>query len=156
MKSKFARFGGAAMAATLLVLTACNASDNKSATAPTAKNWTEFRDQFLAGYFPLNPNFAVYQGKHEFDGQLPDWSPAGLEKQAAFLEKAIADAKAFDGKMTDAEKFERDYLVSLLKLTDGNVADAARIADRNRTELYRLLQKYDLTPAMFRQGEGEV
>ncbi|WP_447754451.1 DUF885 domain-containing protein [Sphingopyxis fribergensis] len=111
MKNKFARFGGAAMAATLLVLTACNASDNKSATAPSAKNWTEFRDNFLKGYFPLNPNFAVYQGKHEFDGQLPDWSPEGLEKQAAYLEKAIADAKAFDGEMTDAEKFERDYLV---------------------------------------------
>lgn len=52
---------------------------------------------------------------------------------------------------TDAkQRFERNYLVQLLKLTDGNVADAARIADRNRTEFYRLLQKYDLTPAMFR------
>ncbi|MFN7029764.1 MAG: DUF885 domain-containing protein, partial [Sphingopyxis sp.] len=72
MTRKFARFGGAAMAATLLVLTACNASDNKSATAASsAASWTEFRDQFLAGYFPLNPTFAVYQGKHEFDGQLP-------------------------------------------------------------------------------------
>ena len=103
MKNRFARYGGAAMAATLLVLTACNASDNKSATAQSAKNWTEFRANFLKGYFPLNPNFAVYQGKHEFDGQLPDWSPEGLEKQAAYLEKAIADAKAFDGEMTDAE-----------------------------------------------------
>ena len=112
MTRKFARFGGAAMAATLLVLTACNASDNKSATAASsAASWTEFRDQFLAGYFPLNPTFAVYQGKHEFDGQLPDWSPAGIEKQAAYLEKAIADAKAFEGEMTAAEKFERDYLV---------------------------------------------
>lgn len=52
------------------------------------------------------------------------------------------------------QRFERNYLVQLLKLTDGNVADAARIADRNRTEFYRLLQKYDLTPAMFR-SEGE-
>jgi len=52
------------------------------------------------------------------------------------------------------QRFERNYLVQLLKLTDGNVADAARIADRNRTEFYRLLQKYDLTPAMFR-GEAE-
>ena len=91
--------------ATLLALTACNASDNKSATAQSATSWTEFRDNFLAGYFPLNPNFAVYQGKHEYDGQLPDWSPEGLEKQAAYLEKTIADAKAFDGEMTDAEKF---------------------------------------------------
>jgi len=53
------------------------------------------------------------------------------------------------------QRFERNYLVQLLKLTDGNVADAARIADRNRTEFYRLLQKYDLTPAMFR-GEPEA
>jgi two-component system, NtrC family, response regulator GlrR len=53
------------------------------------------------------------------------------------------------------QRFERNYLVQLLKLTDGNVADAARIADRNRTEFYRLLQKYDLTPAMFR-GEAEA
>jgi two-component system, NtrC family, response regulator GlrR len=48
------------------------------------------------------------------------------------------------------QRFERNYLVQMLKLTDGNVADAARIADRNRTEFYRLLQKHDLTPAMFR------
>ena len=52
------------------------------------------------------------------------------------------------------QRFERNYLVQLLKLTDGNVADAARIADRNRTEFYRLLQKYDLTPSLFR-GNGE-
>lgn len=48
------------------------------------------------------------------------------------------------------QRFERNYLVQLLKLTDGSVADAARIADRNRTEFYRLLQKHGLSPAMFR------
>ena len=57
------------------------------------------------------------------------------------------------------QRFERNYLVQLLKLTDGNVADAARIAERNRTEFYRLLQKYGLTPGMFRDAstnsEGE-
>jgi two-component system response regulator GlrR len=52
------------------------------------------------------------------------------------------------------QRFERNYLVQLLKLTDGNVADAARLAERNRTEFYRLLQKHDLTPAMFR-SEGD-
>jgi two-component system response regulator GlrR len=59
------------------------------------------------------------------------------------------------------ERFERDYLVGLLKLTDGNAADAARLADRNRTEFYRLLQKYGLTPGLFRsdarpEGSGEA
>ncbi|HAT33373.1 MAG TPA: two-component system response regulator GlrR [Janthinobacterium sp.] len=53
------------------------------------------------------------------------------------------------------QRFERDYLIQLLRLTDGNVADAARLADRNRTEFYRLLQKYELTPALFR-GDGEL
>ncbi len=48
------------------------------------------------------------------------------------------------------QRFERDYLVGLLKLTDGNVADAARLADRNRTEFYRLLQKHGLTPGHFK------
>lgn len=48
------------------------------------------------------------------------------------------------------QRFERNYLVQLLKLTDGSVADAARIAERNRTEFYRLLQKHELSPDMFR------
>ena len=45
--------------------------------------------------------------------------------------------------------FEHEYLVGLLKLTDGNVADAARLADRNRTEFYRLLQKHELIAGHF-------
>ena len=52
-------------------------------------------------------------------------------------------------------RFERDYLVGLLKITDGNVADAARLADRNRTEFYRLMQKHGLTPGLFR-GDSPV
>jgi two-component system response regulator GlrR len=48
------------------------------------------------------------------------------------------------------QRFERNYLVQLLKLTDGNVADAARLAERNRTEFYRLLQKHELNAAQFR------
>ncbi len=54
------------------------------------------------------------------------------------------------------QRFERRYLVQLLKLTDGNVSDAARIAERNRTEFYRLLQKYGLTPGMFREATRDV
>ena len=54
------------------------------------------------------------------------------------------------------QRFERNYLVQLLKLTDGNVADAARLADRNRTEFYRLLQKYDLNAAQFRADGAEL
>ncbi|QID19800.1 response regulator [Nitrogeniibacter mangrovi] len=51
------------------------------------------------------------------------------------------------------QRFERDYLVHLLKLTGGNVTDASRLADRNRTEFYRLLQRHRLSPALFRHEE---
>lgn len=54
------------------------------------------------------------------------------------------------------QRFEREYLVQLLKLTCGNVTDAARLADRNRTEFYRLLQRHALTPAMFRVLEDDA
>ena len=50
------------------------------------------------------------------------------------------------------EGFEREYLVRLLKVSNGNVANAARMAKRNRTEFYRLLQRHSLTPSMFKRG----
>ncbi|MCD8514529.1 MAG: sigma 54-interacting transcriptional regulator, partial [Burkholderiaceae bacterium] len=53
------------------------------------------------------------------------------------------------------QRFERQYLVSLLRMTDGHVADAARLAQRNRTEFYRLLQKHDLTPGLFKNESGD-
>ena len=46
--------------------------------------------------------------------------------------------------------FERDYLVRILKLTAGNAAQAAQMAGRNRTEFYKLLQRHNLEPGMFR------
>jgi two-component system response regulator GlrR len=46
--------------------------------------------------------------------------------------------------------FERDYLVRILKITGGNVTKAARLAGRNRTEFYRLLERHALEPAMFK------
>lgn len=54
------------------------------------------------------------------------------------------------------QRFEREYLVGLLKMTDGNVADAARLAQRNRTEFYRLLQRHGLTPELFRGDRPDV
>ncbi len=48
--------------------------------------------------------------------------------------------------------FERDYLVRLLKITGGNVTQAAAMAKRNRTEFYKLLQRHRLEPGMFKEG----
>jgi two-component system response regulator GlrR len=69
----------------------------------------------------------------------------------ALVQRALRSPSVPVLTLTEAkQRFERDYLVGLLKLTDGNVADAARLADRNRTEFYRLMLKHGLTPGHFK------
>ncbi|MDX9740437.1 MAG: sigma 54-interacting transcriptional regulator [Gammaproteobacteria bacterium] len=50
--------------------------------------------------------------------------------------------------------FEREYLMRLLKMTEGNITQAARLAQRNRTELYKLLHRYHLNPETFRGAKS--
>ena len=47
--------------------------------------------------------------------------------------------------------FERRYLASVLRITNGNVSHAARLAGRNRTEFYKLLARHGLDPAEHRE-----
>ena len=51
------------------------------------------------------------------------------------------------------DRFEFDYLAHLLEMTSGNVAQAARLADRNRSEFYKLLRRHALEPELFRRGD---
>lgn len=48
------------------------------------------------------------------------------------------------------EDFEREYVRTLLSLSKGNVAEAARKAGMRRTAFYRLLQKHHVHPIHFR------
>ncbi len=84
-----------------------------SASAASSPQWDKFVNDYLDGYFALNPTSAVYQGRHEYDGQLPDWSEAGLQKKIAWLKEKQTAAKAFtDDKLDARQSFERDYLIS--------------------------------------------
>ena len=51
-------------------------------------------------------------------------------------------------------QFEREYLIRLMQITQGNVTQAARLAKRNRTEFYKLLNRHHLEPALFRHSAG--
>jgi len=48
------------------------------------------------------------------------------------------------------QKFEQEYLIHLLRFTSGNVTRAARLAQRNRTDFYKLLQRNHIVPALFK------
>jgi two-component system response regulator GlrR len=69
--------------------------------------------------------------------------------QAALQEDAAALIPFEEARKT----FERDYLVRLLKITGGNVTQAAQLAKRNRTEFYKLLQRHRLEPGMFKEAK---
>ena len=48
------------------------------------------------------------------------------------------------------KEFDRDYLTRLLKIVNGNVAQAAKLARRNRTDFYALLAKHQIDAASFK------
>ncbi len=51
-------------------------------------------------------------------------------------------------------EFEREYLARVLKITEGNVAQASRLAKRNRTEFYKLLQRHQLDSGLFKPARS--
>ncbi len=70
---------------------------------------------------------------------------------AALIQRALRSKDSGIIPFAEArQRFERDYLTKVLHMTDGNVAQAARLAQRNRTEFYKLLGKYHLAPALFK------
>jgi len=74
---------------------------------------------------------------------------------ASLVQKAVRsepdEIPSFSGARN---RFERDYLVQLLRMTHGNVSQAAETAKRNRTEFYKLLNRHKLNPALFRPTQS--
>jgi two-component system response regulator GlrR len=70
---------------------------------------------------------------------------------ASLAQRAIQRQSEEIASLDDAKKrFEFDYLTQLLRLTGGNVSQAARLAKRNRSEFYNLLARHELDPALFK------
>lgn len=51
------------------------------------------------------------------------------------------------------KQFEREYLVRLLKITSGNVTQAAKLAKRNRTEFYKLLNRHQIDYSLYKSQQ---
>ena len=71
--------------------------------------------------------------------------PAALVERA--LDIPAEELATFDEAR---RRFERDYLTRLLRMTNGNVTHAARLAKRNRSDFYSLLARHELDPAGFK------
>jgi len=69
---------------------------------------------------------------------------------ASLVENALREIQQMDSLEEARARFEREYLCQVLRITAGNVTQAARLAKRNRTEFYKLLQRHQLDPSLFK------
>ncbi|MBT8061329.1 MAG: DUF885 domain-containing protein [Gammaproteobacteria bacterium] len=102
-------------------LAACNPQESSTATAVAVneetqvESWDEFINRQIEEHVQAHPFWAVGQGRHEFDGQMPDWSRDGILAENARQNKARQDALAFsDEQLTAQQQYQRDYFVSRL------------------------------------------
>ncbi len=104
----------------LAFLGACQKSETEvSSVSDTPTNvestesWDEFVNRQIEEHLVAHPQWAVVNGRHEFDGQMPDWSRAGIEAEIARMHEVRDAAMAFtDEQLTDEQQYQREYLVS--------------------------------------------
>jgi uncharacterized protein (DUF885 family) len=83
------------------------------ASADTA--WQAHVERLLDAHFQANPVAAVYAGRHEFDGRMPDLSTAGIARNVARLEAEHGKTAGFDpARLSEANRREREYLLAAL------------------------------------------
>jgi hypothetical protein len=110
-----------------LAFSACSgqsaSAPQPAAAAPSGAaaqdRWPEFAARFIEGYLRANPYFAVQAGRHEFDGQMSDWSAGGMAAEVARLHAMRTEAQSFDtATLTEAEQLEHQII---LTVTEGNL-----------------------------------
>ena len=70
---------------------------------------------------------------------------------ASQVERALDEAPTELPSLVETrDHAEREYISRILMLTEGNVTAAARLAKRNRTEFYKLLNRHHIDPALFK------
>ena len=103
----------------LLTLTACQKAEEPVASqtlpeeAAQPESWEQFVSRQIEAHIDAHPQWAVVQGRHEYDGQLPDWSRAGIEKEIARLHQQRDEAMAYaDDQLSPEQLYQREYLIS--------------------------------------------
>ena len=94
-------------------LAACTPKAPEAPAAAAKVDWPGLVSAWIEDDFAANPSFAAYEGQHQFDGLQPDFSDAGIKTEINRLKLWKAKATSVDpAQLTDAQKFERDYLIA--------------------------------------------
>lgn len=109
------KLSSVALAFALLALSACGGGQEEPVTtAATELSWEEFAAATVDAYYAQNPENAVYQGLHQYDGKASDYSLGAVEEYVGWLNGVIDNANAYDD-LEGIEAFERDYLTQALR-----------------------------------------
>lgn len=129
---------------------------------------------------PLLVNFFVEQYNREMHMNIQSVSPAAVKKMMKYrwpgnireLQNKIKQAMIVarrkelaaedillqlpaetEGPLSFKEakrKFEREYLVQVLKMTAGNITEASKIAQKDRKDFYDVMKKHGIHPEEYR------
>ena len=95
----------------LLLLTSC--------TKEVKNNWDDFTKDFVESYFKKNPDWAVYYGRHEYDGQIADYSDKGIQERIVWYKNQKELAQQFkDANLSEVQRIEKQ---NLLRVIDENL-----------------------------------
>lgn len=93
------------------------------------------KDVVTEDYILQGKSTASERGQNFSAENAPDWN-GGL--------RPLKDAR---------DAFERDYLIQVLSMTEGNVSQAAKLAGKYRADFYDLLKKHDLKAHEFKKSK---
>ena len=103
----------------LLLIAGCSREPDtpREAAPPTASttnadaDWATFVESFIEARLKADPYFAVGNGRHDYDGKMPDWSRAALDGDVADLRSFQTQLAKFDpASLTSTQRFEHEYL----------------------------------------------
>ncbi len=98
--------------ALVATLAACGGAEQE--VVEEREPWGDYVTRVVDDYYAHNPELAVYQGLHQYDGQASDFSQASTDEYVAWLDQTIAATSAYDD-LQGIEAFERDYLLQGLR-----------------------------------------
>ena len=76
------------------------------------------------------------------------------ERGQTFVQEKADESSSGLRPLKDArDAFERDYLIQVLSMTEGNVSQAAKLAGKYRADFYDLLKKHDLKVHEFKKSK---
>jgi two-component system response regulator GlrR len=123
----------------------------------------KFSEQMKKNISGISPGAMRRLMDHDWPGNVRELEHSiefavAMAQEDMITEDFILPSKARDEKSAGVmplkeakQRFEKDYLLSLLDDCQGNVSKAARIAGKYRADFYELLKKYSIYPSDFKK-----